>query len=413
MPEGLDDARAAFAAEISPSAPLPQRDTGGRFTNSKPEPLFAERALEGDPLTGDVRDAGEDKRLAAIEKRVADGRAQEGDADALEREGRRLQDGAARPRTPGGDDGHRGAPAQQGERGPGEPEHEDEDAQGRDADGAAEGGEGDAEGASERDPEAAKWKVTYDGEPVEHIEVMVDGSPVNVTLGEAVQGYIRQAKYHQRMNQVDLARQSVEQEAQGAAQLRQNYIQQCDYLNRMIGELIPAQPDWDKEFAADPRAAHEKQKAYQAVYGKMQFLADQSQRAQAEARAEYDRNSQKYAVDQFSQFVAESQIPDEKTLQSEMALMRSYGKSLGFTEGELATVYDKRMLRVLRDAAKYNQGRAALPKAVIPGHGKTLKPGVASPLGNGARKSIDEAQTKLAKTGRLEDAAHVFARLIR
>jgi hypothetical protein len=76
-------------------------------------------------------------------------------------------------------------------------------------------------------------------------------------------------------------------------------------------------------------------------------------------------------------------------------------------------VYDKRMLLVLRDAARYHQATANKPKPVIPGNGKTLAPGVATPIGNATRRSLDEAMSKLAKTGRTDDAAQVFQRLIR
>jgi hypothetical protein len=71
------------------------------------------------------------------------------------------------------------------------------------------------------------------------------------------------------------------------------------------------------------------------------------------------------------------------------------------------------MLRVLRKAALYDQGQADQPKPVIPGKGKTLTPGVATPVGNVTRRHIDEAQSKLAKSGRIDDAAQVMARLIR
>jgi hypothetical protein len=67
----------------------------------------------------------------------------------------------------------------------------------------------------------------------------------------------------------------------------------------------------------------------------------------------------------------------------------------------------------LRKAALYDQGQADKPKPVIPGKGKTLTPGVATPVGNATRRHIDEAQSKLAKSGRIDDAAQVMARLIR
>ena len=407
MAEGLDQAAQAFQTEINPNAARP-RDDGGRFT-PKPEHMFEPRPVEGDPLTGDNRDAGDDSRLAERERRIADGRLDERD------EGRRkrLPDDAARARHAAGDDGHERQADEQG-GGDDQPEQHGQDGEGPDGGEPGERGEGDAEGDAERDA-ASRFKVTtLDGEPVEKFEVTVDGAPVEVTLDEALSGYIKDKTFHQRMNKVDQARQAVESQAAEVAQWRDTYAQRLQALDRELAELTPQEPDWDREFAANPAQARERQKAYQAIYGKRAQIAQEMQRTAAEARAEYDRKSERYAVEQFSQFVVESKIPDEPTLRTRMSRMRAYGQRMGFSEAELATVYDKRMLRVLDHAAQYDaQARTALPKAVIPGKGKTLTPGVATPVGNATRRHIDEAQNKLAKTGRLDDAAAVFSRLIR
>ena len=84
MADGLDEAADLFRNEIAPGSASP-RDESGRFSSTaqRPEPLFEPRPLEGDEKTGDTRDGGEDPRLKAIERRVADGRAEEGDADEL------------------------------------------------------------------------------------------------------------------------------------------------------------------------------------------------------------------------------------------------------------------------------------------------------------------------------------------
>lgn len=394
MAEGLDQAASAFANEISPGASPAPRDAGGRFT-ARPETMFEPRPVEGDALTGDTRDGGEDARLAARERRIADGRAEQGDEQVPRR--------IPKPKGAGNaasDNRHQLSPDEQA-RVDDKPEHDDQQAE---QDGDAEAGDeqGDAEGASEQDAETPQFEVT------------VDGKTETVSLNEALRGYIREATFHQRMNKVAEARQAVEADHTSNLETRNMLAERLQYLDRMIQELIPPPPqDWDREFATNPQAAREKQKAYETVFGKIQHLRAEYDRNQAEARADYDRRTQKYAVDQFSQFVADANIPDEKTLNERIGRMRAYGQKVGFSEGELATVFDKRMLRVLDDAAQADAGRTALPKAVQPGKGKTLTPGVATPVGHAARRSIDEAQQKLAKTGRLDDAALVFSRLIR
>ena len=397
MPEGLDQASAAFQSAINPAAAQP-RDPGGRFqpaTNAKPEPMFEPRPLEGDEKTGDTRDAGEDPRLAARERRIADGRAEQGDEDD------------PRDQKPGG---------------AGDVQHVEQDAEPtggddkpgqHDKDGEGDDAGGDAEGTPGEDAEGEKWALTLNGKPVEKLEVTVDGQETPVSLDECVKGYIRQETFHRRMNEVATARQAVEAEAGNIGQARDVYGQKLRYLDTLIAQMTPQEPDWDKEFAADPRAAHEKQKAFGEIYQKRHWIDSELQRSTHETQAEYDRRSKDYAVRQFTDFVTESKIPDEKALTETLNLMRSYGRKEGFSEAELAQTYDKRMLRVLRKAALYDQGQSNRPKAIIPGKGKTLTPGVATPVGNATRRHIDEAQSRLAKSGRLDDAASVMARLIR
>jgi hypothetical protein len=139
------------------------------------------------------------------------------------------------------------------------------------------------------------------------------------------------------------------------------------------------------------------------------------QRESQARTAEYDQGVAKYAHEQFSQFVQEANIQDEAALNSEMSGMRAYARLCGFHEGEIATTYDKRMLRVLRDAARYHQQQnEQLPKPVQPGKGRVLVPGASTPQTREVgRRSIDEAMNKLAKSGKLDDATSVFQRLLR
>jgi hypothetical protein len=177
--------------------------------------------------------------------------------------------------------------------------------------------------------------------------------------------------------------------------------------------MLPDEPDWDREFAINPQAAHQNQKIYQALYAKLN--QSQQERAQMDAmRAdEADRQLKKYAVDGFSRFVFENKIPDEETLKKEISSMRKTALSVGFSEQEVATVYDPRMLSVLRKASKYDRMMAAAkPQAVVPGKGRTLTPGAATPLGNVARKGLDEASRRLASSGRVDDAAEWFRRTL-
>jgi hypothetical protein len=393
MPEGLDEAVVAFSNEVSPQVPL--RDQRGKFVaeTAKPEPMFGPRPIEGDPVTGDTRDGGDNERFRAREREIADARVDE-------REGRRSVADAEDVRRSRADEGNDLTADD-------EPENIwDIAAEGEDVLRAhdltlAEGDERGSVRDAERDSQAEKYEVTADGETF------------HVTLDEALRGYSREQTFHKRMGQLAQGQQEL---AGAVSQLQANYAQwhkdRQDY-EEDLQNLIPAEPDWDRAFAINPAEAHAQQKIYQTIYGKLnQSRALRAQREAGQA-AERDRQVQNYAVKGFERFVMDNKIPDEPTLKKNLQSMRRTAAAAGFSEYEVATVYDPRMLTVLLKASKYDRMMAARPRAVIPGKGRTLTPGAATPLGgNGPRKGLDEALRRQASSGSLDDTAQVFRRLL-
>jgi len=407
MPEGIDQAAGAFRNALESTERVQTRDQAGRFAEarSRPEPLFSERQTEGDEF-GDTRDGGEDARMRRQEERANGDPFEDGSTSTRsgktssqnERQGRQRprSDEAGRDDA-SADDGHFGETGRQGD---GDDESE---SQGEgilpDGDGETEGGEQLPDGDAEQD--------------TERYEVVVDGKPMEVSLKQALEGYIRTETFHQRMNKVNEASQTVMAEAQRVAQARDHYINQNAALEQEILTLIPQQPNWDEEFTRDPKSAHMLRKQYEAVDQKLNTLRQQRAAAMQERAAEQARVTETYAKDQFARFVMDNKIPDEASLRKEINSMRRTAMSHGFTEQEVATVYDSRMLSVLRKASKYDRLMAAKPRAVIPGKGRALTPGSAPRIGNAGRRNIDEAQSRLAKSGRLDDAASVFEKIIR
>jgi hypothetical protein len=393
VPEGMDDATIAFGNELAPQ--VAPRDHRGDPINetSKPEPMFGPRPIEGDPLTGSIEDGGDNLRLREQERRVADGRTDE-------RQGRRsAQDAENLRRTP--NDEGRDQPTDD------EPEDIwDIAAEGDDLPRADERGEDEArrDGAvrdAERDAAAEKFEVTADGETF------------HITLEEALRGYSREQTFHKRLANLNQFAQDLQQ--------NQGYLQQSwaqwqkarqDY-EEDVANMLPAEPNWDQEFAINPQNAHAQQKVFQTIYSKL--AASRQARAEREAAAaqEHDRQVQDYAVKGFSKFVMDNKIPDEPTLKKNLQSMRRTAANAGFSEYEVATVYDPRMLTVLLKASRYDRMMAARPRAVIPGKGRTLTPGAATPLnGNGQRRGLDEALRRQASSGTLDATAEVFRRLL-
>jgi hypothetical protein len=405
MADGIDGAADAFRNEIAPSPDSIRgsdrpRDESGRFSSvsQRPEPLFEPRSLEGDEK-GDTRDAGDDERLKAIERRVADGRGEEGDAEEL--------DAAGDPRNQksGGD-----AEAKGDGKKPDEGDAKDNDAKDDEAE----------------DPDAARWALTHDGKPVEKIEIDVGGETKQVSLQDVVKGYAEQEAINQRARQVEEYARTFEQQsaavAQEIGQARQTYQQRLEYIGRVMADLYPKELNWEAEYSADPKAAHDKEKVYQHVRGRMTSIAQEMQREQAEAQAQYQAQTQAAAQQEAAyaewgkkEFQRRIGITDIPSLNNEFSAMRKVGLEVyGFTEHEIGTVFDPRMLHVLRDASEYRRMAANKPRPVMHDKGRTLAPGSARPIGSAARRSIDDALKNQARTGGSIDAtAAVFERLLK
>ena len=404
MPDGTDSAAAAFQRAIDP-APTPgesvpgrqqaPRDTGGRFAAvaERPQPIFETRIVEGDPETGDTRDGGDDPRLSNRERGIADGWIDQ------------RQDHESQLRA-------RKAPAEgegkSGQRSVAEPGEERDDA-------AADDGHAGAEDEQEEpDAEAAGDEEGDEEEP--QYEITVDGQPTTVSLGELRDGYIRTATFHSRLNKVNESRAAADQENARVTQLRDLYVKGLQYLDEDLRGVMPVEPDWEAEFTRDPAGAHRMQKEFQKFHAKLNQIRQNRAWAIQNGREENDRRSAQYAADQFTQFVQDHSklIKDEPSLRRIIGGMRQTALAEGFNEQEVAGVYDKRMLNILLKAHLYDQGMAVRPQAVISGKGKALVPGSARPLqGSAGRRNIDDAQQRLARTGRMEDATAFFQRFIR
>ena len=378
MSEELDQAATAFTTEIAP--PTRPRDQAGKFveTRGAPEPMFGPREVEG----GD--DAGDDPGRRSREVEVRRGKQQDDRDD----------DNA---------DVH-GTKPQSLER-VGDRDVESDASEGELTDeerAVVEAGDGEVSERRKRDDEDEKY------------EVVVDGHPFEVTLGEALNGYVRQETFHRRLGEVNQLRAALEEDHQRQQANWQLIMSAKEAYENDIRTMMPPEPNWDREFAINPTEAHRQQKIYQGLYGAL--ARSQQERAQMAGihAQEADRRLQKYAVDGFSRFVFDSKIPDKAALEKEIASMRRTAFAAGFSEQEVATVYDPRMLAILRKASKYDRMMAAAkPRAEVPGKGRTLTPGAATPLsGNGQRRGLDEASRRLASSGKLDDAAEVFRRIL-
>lgn len=268
------------------------------------------------------------------------------------------------------------------------------------------------EAESEVEPEA---EATSDEEGSVTIEV--DGKPVTLTkeqLAEAYKSGLRQADYTRKTMETAEQRKEAEAERTKALQERQQYAQKLNEQAMLLGAVLQeqSQVNWQQLIDSDPveylkqrNLYEQRQAAYQRVQQEQYQVQQLSQAEQAKAHEAYLREQQETLLAKLPEW------KDAKKSAAEKQAIRDVLKDMGYTDAEM-NITDHRAILLAREALKYRQ----LTKAAQAASKKveTLPQKVVRP-GSGAAPSLDKrgaAFQRLSKTGRVEDAAAVFASIL-
>jgi len=275
--------------------------------------------------------------------------------------------------------------------------------------------DGEGQGEVDETPEEVDEDADKDEDEDEELlnrkfTVMVDGAEEEITLREALDGGIRTKTFYKRMNQLDNARKDLQTHAQTIVADRQRYDSMLSEAEELLSGILPAEPDWDKLFAEDPKAARELQKQYDNYKGKITEIREKRLKAQRDQAERSVKEMEEYTRSEFPKFAAHAKWRDKESMQKDINSMRKSALTAGFSEEEVGQVLDHRMLIVLLKASKYDRMMAAKPKPV-----STTKTPVSPGAGSKstAQRGIIGAQKKLARSGSIDDATNVFAKIIR
>jgi hypothetical protein len=241
--------------------------------------------------------------------------------------------------------------------------------------------------------------------------VKLDGKEVAVTLDELQKGYTRTQDYTRKTQQIAEVRKQVEQETQAVRAERGQYAQLLGALQAQLQATEP-QVDLDRLYHEDPiewvrqkEVMRERQEKSLAIQAEQQRLYQTSQYEQQRAM-EQQLHLQKDAL-----LSALPTWKDPKTAKAEKALVVESAKAAGFSEDDLKSVYDHRLVLLLRKAGLYDQmvSKRQGIKPVTNGP-RPAKPGAAGRVST-TTESV-RAQQRLAKTGRVDDAANAIYKLL-
>ena len=271
----------------------------------------------------------------------------------------------------------------------------------------------DAPDEESSEEQSEEQEETEEGEQPQTFTVKVDGKEVSVTLDELQKGYSRTQDYTRKTQQIAEVRKQVEQETHAVRAEREQYAQLLGALQTQLQSSEP-QIDLERLYHEDPiewvrqkEVMRERQEKLGAIQSEQQRLYQVSQYEQQRAM-EAQLASQQEAL-----LAALPDWKDPKKAKAEKALVIESAKAAGFTDEDLKSVYDHRLVLLLRKAALFDQmvSKRQGIKPVVNNGPRPAKPGAAGRVSTTTEGM--RAKQRLAKTGRIDDATSAIELLLK
>ena len=279
--------------------------------------------------------------------------------------------------------------------------------------------EEEVEEESEDEPEATEEEDEDSEDEVEVEErktfrVKANGEEKDVTLNELVEGYQKGSDYTKKSQELAEQRKAVEAEAHAvneAMQMREQYSERLSQVQQLLEQDANDGINLEELKENDPIQYAIKVAEKTENNKKLNLLAQEQNRL---AQAQQQQNAQHQAkmIAHESEMLTEKvkEFSDPKKAEQIKNDIRSFGKSVGFSDDELAQVYDHRHVIVMQKAMAYDKLQKANPSVTK----KLSKAPKMSKKGNKvADVDVYTKQKKRLKTsGKLTDAVDVFKNFI-
>jgi len=274
--------------------------------------------------------------------------------------------------------------------------------------------------ANESDAESEESEVEQDddGEEQEQPTYLVKaaGEEREVTLNELIKSYQLGTDYTKKSQAVAEERKAVEAERQAvqeAKQMRDTYAQRLEMIEQM---LVPQQQEENLEYLKETDPIGYSVKVAEMIQRDKQLAAVQAERHRINQQQEQDRQVQMQSVVAEEMQKLSSYIPEFTDPAKGEAIrndIRAFAKQVGFSDNELAAVYDSRAVLTLYKAMQYDKlvaSKPAITKKVNEAP-KAIKSGVSKPRDSNAEETR-KLKARARSSGSIRDAASVFERFI-
>jgi len=194
-------------------------------------------------------------------------------------------------------------------------------------------------------------------------------------------------------------------------QLREEYSHRLSQVQQLLQNQGDDGVDMAELKENDPIAWSIKTAEKTEQNKKLQLLQQEQDKLAYAQKQQVAQHQAKVVAHEAELLVSEmKEFSDPKTAESVKKDIRSYGKAIGFTDQELAQVYDHRHVMVLHKAAQWDKLQKANPSV----NKKLVNAPKMAKKGNKVAKisTVKKQKNKLRSSGSIADATELFKNFI-
>ena len=275
--------------------------------------------------------------------------------------------------------------------------------------------------ANDSEAESEEYSEVEQEDEVEEQEtqtyrVKASGEEKDVTLDELIKSYQLGTDYTRKSQAVAEERKVVEAErhaVQEAKQMRDSYAERLQLIEQMLSQ---PQQEENLEYLKETDPIGYAVKVAEMSQKEKQLMQVRVERERISQQQEYDRQQQLRAkIGEESQklVAALPEFADPVKGEAIRKDVRTYGKQAGFSDDELANVYDSRAVLTLWKAMQFDKLQASKPGITkrVNEAPKTMKSGVTMPRDSNSEE-LKKLKARAKQSGRVADAAAAFERFL-
>lgn len=238
-----------------------------------------------------------------------------------------------------------------------------------------------------------------------------------VTGKELKLGYLRQADYTKKSQELAESKRRYDAGQVDANQLRAEQKQALDHYGRLLSIEFQglSEPDWATLAVESPAEYVAKKEEWNRknalVKAHFDAVADLD-RKNAEFQRNFHIESQKKAFEEMGNRYSE--FKDPKTSDAVLGQIETYLRGRGFGDADIESIANPEIIDIVYRALKYDQQQVNVQKAVkhVESKPRITSPGTGTKSASTADQKFRADANRLKQTGSINDAAALISRLL-